>query len=116
MCSSKIFSIQCRLDIGLYDSFENLSFPCLSMGRILDVLRISGNLPAFNDLLIANAIKGAQAFGVIFKNFILVSLNPRADEFLDFLIMSWACFVVICGIIIRFPGFMIRFFRKMSGS
>ena len=84
MCSSNIFSIQWRLDIGLYDSFENLSFPCFSIGRIQEVLRISGNFPAISDLLIANAMWGAHAFGDIFRNFMLVSLNPLADEFFDF--------------------------------
>ena len=87
MCCSNMFSMQCQFDIGVYDSLANLSFPCFNMGKILETFKMSGNFPSIRDLFIAKVMCGAHALGHIFMNFILVRLNPLADEFLDFCII-----------------------------
>ena len=64
---------------------SSLFLPGFRIGRILDIFNIDGNTPAMSDLLMAKVMWDAKAAGLIFRNFILVSLNPLDDEFLDFL-------------------------------
>ena len=66
--------MQCRLDMGLYDDFEDLSFPAFSIGNIFDIFKNFGKMPSIKDLFMAKAIAGANALGLILKNLILVSL------------------------------------------
>ena len=56
-------------------------------------------MPAMSDLLIAKVMWEEKAVGLIFRNFILVSLKPLDDEFLDFLMILTTSRIVICGIL-----------------
>ena len=66
---------------------SSLFLPGFSIARILDIFNIDGNMPAMSDLLMAKVIWDAKAAGLILRNFILVSLKPLDDEFLDFLMI-----------------------------
>ena len=74
-----------------------------------------GNIPAMSDLLMAKFIWVAKAVGLIFRNFMLLSLKPLDDELLDFLMMFTTTPTVMGGILKTPFGAGMRLCKKISG-
>ena len=89
--------------------------PCFNIGRILDILRIDGNISAISDLLMANVMCWAKAVGLILRNFMLVSLKPLDDELLDFLMILVTPPPVMGGILKTPFGLGMKLCRKIKG-